>query len=97
MPAPKGHEPYEGGGRPKGSTNKNTAEIKDMIRGALNDAGGQKYLCSQAKSNPVAFMGLIGKIIPQDVRNQLDIGPTLEKILAEAYARRIGKSDNPLA
>lgn len=59
------------GGRKKGSGNKASVEIKDMIRGALNDAGGQKYLKAQSEKNPVAFMGLIGKIIPADVNAKL--------------------------
>lgn len=51
----------------KGRPNKVTAEIKDMIRGALEQAGGQDYLARQAEENPAAFMGLIGKILPKDV------------------------------
>jgi len=51
----------------KGKPNKVTAELKDMIRGALDDAGGQEYLALQAMENPSAFMGLIGKILPKDV------------------------------
>lgn len=58
-------------GRKKGSANKVTVEIRDMIRGALDDAGGRKYLKAQSKANPVAFMGLIGKIIPADVNAKL--------------------------
>jgi hypothetical protein len=38
-----------------------------MIRGALDDAGGQAYLAQQARENPAAFMQLIGKILPKDV------------------------------
>lgn len=56
-----------GPGRPKGLPNKVTGEIRDMIRAALEEAGGTKYLLNQAHENPVAFMGLIGKIIPKEV------------------------------
>ena len=35
-----------------------------MILGALNDAGGQKYLAEQAKENPGPFMALVGKVLP---------------------------------
>lgn len=69
MAAHKGHA--KAGGRKKGTQNKATAEIKDMIRGALDAAGGQDYLKRQSTDNPVAFMGLIGKIIPADVNNKL--------------------------
>ena len=58
--------PAKGGSR-KGIPNKNTAAIKDMIEGALQDAGGQAYLARQAEENPAAFMGLLGKILPKDV------------------------------
>lgn len=38
-----------------------------MITGALSAVGGQKYLEQQAVENPVAFMTLLGKIVPKDV------------------------------
>jgi hypothetical protein len=53
-----------GPGRPKGMANKKTKAIKDMIVAALDDVGGQAYFVKQARENPVAFLGLIGKIIP---------------------------------
>jgi len=56
-----------GKGRPKGSTNKATKAIKEMILGALDDAGGQEYLKRQAEENPTAFMTLIGKVLPMQV------------------------------
>ncbi|MGZ5031238.1 MAG: hypothetical protein ACXV8I_11675 [Methylobacter sp.] len=51
----------------KGIPNKVTKELKEMILGALDDAGGQKYLAAQAIENPSAFMTLIGKVLPKDV------------------------------
>lgn len=53
-----------GPGRPKGSQNKATKALKEMILGALDDAGGQEYLKKQAKENPTAFLTLIGKVLP---------------------------------
>ena len=53
-----------GGGTRAGKPNKNTAEIKDMILTALAGAGGVKYLQRQADENPVAFMALVGKVLP---------------------------------
>lgn len=55
------------GGRAPGTPNKITAELKDMIRGALDDAGGREYLKRQAIAEPVAFMTLLGKILPKEV------------------------------
>ena len=52
------------GGRQKGTPNKLTGELKAMILGALSNAGGQKYLEKQSRANPVAFMTLLGKVLP---------------------------------
>jgi len=59
--------PQPKGGSRKGKPNKTTAAIKDMIEGALQDAGGRAYLARQADENPSAFMGLLGKILPKDI------------------------------
>ena len=63
-----------GRGRPKGVTNKLTKTVKDMVIGALDDAGGQKYLAEQATKNPVAFMTLLGKVLPTQLTGPGD-GP----------------------
>lgn len=52
------------GGRQKGTPNKVTGELRGMVLGALDDAGGQAYLSEQAKKNPAAFMTLLGKVLP---------------------------------
>lgn len=59
-----------GGGSRKGVPNKHTADIKAMIVGALSAKGGQQYLEEQADKNPVAFMGLIGKVLPMQVTGE---------------------------
>lgn len=59
-----------GRGRKKGSPNKVTKSLKDMILGALDAAGGQQYLMDQAILNPNAFLTLIGKVLPSDMRVQ---------------------------
>lgn len=59
--------PNAGKGRPKGSPNKLTADVKAMILGALDKAGGETYLLEQAKANPNAFLTLIGKVLPKEV------------------------------
>ena len=55
------------GGRKKGTKNKVTTDVKSMILGALEAKGGVQYLQSQADENPVAFMTLIGKVLPMTV------------------------------
>jgi hypothetical protein len=59
-----------GAGRKKGVPNKVTGELKDMILGALSEAGGQQYLLERAKDNPVAFMTLVGKVLPYQVTGE---------------------------
>jgi hypothetical protein len=66
----KSNLPGPGPGRPKGSVNKATALIKDAVLDALAAAhpeGAAGYLKLQAEKNPVAFMGLIGKVLPLQV------------------------------
>lgn len=54
-------------GRPKGSQNKTTSLIKEMVLGALDKAGGEAYLLDQSRTNPTAFMTLLGRIMPTQV------------------------------
>ncbi|MBW9250228.1 MAG: hypothetical protein GJU72_14485 [Acidithiobacillus ferriphilus] len=56
-----------GPGRPKGSPNKITGNVKSMILGALDDLGGQAWLVEQAKADPRAFMSLLGRILPSEI------------------------------
>lgn len=71
-PVKKGRGGYRpGAGRKEGVPNKITSDIRNMIREALDSAGGMDYLKRQANENPVAFMGLIGKIIPKEVETTI--------------------------
>jgi hypothetical protein len=56
-----------GGGSRKGVPNKVTTELRSMILGALEAAGGQKYLQDQATENAPAFLALLGKTLPKDI------------------------------
>jgi len=68
MPAAKGTKPPAAGrGRKPGEKNKITRELRDMILGALDKAGGVDYLAAQAEKNPAAFMALLGKVLPLQV------------------------------
>lgn len=89
MPFEKGHK--SGGGRPKGSPNKHTAEIKECILEAGHRAGNKhgkdgmtSYLEHQAVENPTAFMGLIAKVIPSTTQGpNADGSMTLRFIMGE--------------
>lgn len=61
----RGSKPGERrGGRVKGTPNRTTTAIKDMIIAALDEAGGRDYLVAQSESNPTAFLSLVGKVLP---------------------------------
>lgn len=67
------------GGRAKGTPNKTTAALKDMILGALDEKGGVRYLSEQADKNPAAFMTLLGKVLPTQVTGE-DGGAVVHRI-----------------
>lgn len=86
MPAPKGTKPPNmGKGRPKGSKNKAPAELRAMVLGALDTAGGETYLAQQAVKQPAAFMALVGKCLPKDVN--LTAKVSLADLVRDARAR----------
>jgi len=41
-----------------------TLQLKEMILGALDAAGGLNYLKEQAEKNPGPFLALVGKVLP---------------------------------
>ncbi len=69
--------PKAGAGRKLGAKNKLQAELKEMILTALSDSGGVKYLVAQAKDNPVAFLALLGKIVPREVSANVNLDADL--------------------
>jgi hypothetical protein len=74
-------------GRPKGSPNKTTKALKEMIEGALEAKGGQAWLERQMDENPAAFLTLLGKTLPRDLNATVETGPNLAAILS-----KLGKS-----
>jgi hypothetical protein len=56
---------YKTSGRGKGTPNKLTRDLREMILGALADAGGRAYLAAQARKNPGSFLRLVGKLLPR--------------------------------
>lgn len=63
--------PNAGKGRPKGALNKVTSDLREMTLGALAEVGGQKYLAQQAIENPSAFMSLVGKLFPKEIKAEI--------------------------
>jgi hypothetical protein len=66
-----------GPGRKSGVPNKLTMDVKAAIEAAFKQAGGAEYLAKQAKENPQAFMTLLGKILPRDMKIDLPEGFSL--------------------
>lgn len=58
------------GGRQKGSPNKITKQLKDMILQALDESGGVEYLKQTALDHPTAFLTLVGKVLPLQVSGE---------------------------
>jgi hypothetical protein len=63
------------GGRVAGTPNRFSADLRQMILGALSDAGGREYLVRQADKNPAAFMVLVGKVLPTQMTGPDGDGP----------------------
>jgi hypothetical protein len=74
MAKPKGSA--KTGGRQKGTPNKLTAQLKEMILEAAEQAGGEggtvAYLKNQATANPGPFMALLGKVLPLQIAGDED-------------------------
>lgn len=70
-----------GPGRPKGSTNKATKELKEMILAALDHSGGVEYLVERANDprTASAFLTLIGKVLPMTIAGDPN-NPVLHQI-----------------
>ena len=68
------------GGRQKGSPNKLTKQLKDMILEALDESGGVEYLKQTAIDHPTAFLTLVGKVLPLQVTGS-DGGPLIVQVV----------------
>lgn len=71
-------------GRPAGEPNKITTDLRSMVLGALDQAGGETYLAMQAEESPAAFLALVGKCLPKDVN--LTAKLSLADLIKEARA-----------
>lgn len=60
--------PKSRGGRKHGHLNATTKDVKAKILKALDMVGGEKYLAQVARTHPAAFIALVGKVLPMQVR-----------------------------
>jgi hypothetical protein len=88
VPGNAGKQPK--GGSRKGVPNKATAQLKEMILGALDQAGGVDYLVSKANDprTASAFLSLIGKVLPMTIQGPGENGEHAFTVIE----RRIVKS-----
>lgn len=81
------------GGRQKGTPNKFSGELKQIVLNALENArahgqgrqGAQEYLTHQAKQNPKTFLTLIAKLLPSQITGK--DGGAIELKVQQAQAK----------
>lgn len=61
------------GGRQKGTPNKTTKALKDSIMEAFFAVGGAKYLKKVAKDDPKAFISLLGRVVPTEIKGEVSM------------------------
>lgn len=85
-----GRKPPEKRGSRKGVPNKTTKAIKDMIIGALADAGGQAYLtrCAKDPKLAVAFLGLVGRALPLQIAGDASAPITVQIVTLTSEAEQ---------
>tara|TARA_R110000737_G_C14282504_1_gene432531 strand:+ start:125 stop:472 length:348 start_codon:yes stop_codon:yes gene_type:complete len=75
-------------GRKKGSTNKITKDMREILMVSFQKAGGVDYLVKQSVESPVAYLGLLGKIVPSQVAVSVSHSLDLGQAMKEATIRR---------
>jgi hypothetical protein len=72
MAAPKGTMPPNAGrGRPRGSRNKITSTIKEALEASFDAIGGAEWLAQQAHQNSSAYLHLLGRLLPSELRAEI--------------------------
>ena len=86
----KGHPPYHGPGRPKGSQNQHTIEAKALARGLLNDKTYRQQLQARLRAGdagamePILWAYAFGK-----PKEQLEMNWHLEKLTDQELAQML--------
>jgi hypothetical protein len=100
----KGQAP--GPGRPPGSLNKTTMQLREAILGALEAAGGKEgsvgYLRRLAVENSSAFASLLGKVLPttlaaDESSGKLGVRMTFKRVIVWPDGRKEVEGVKPKA
>jgi len=67
-----GNRGKPGPGRPKGSKNKVTQCMRELMRESLDEVGGKAWLRNLAETQPKAYAALVAKIIPTEVKTTVE-------------------------
>lgn len=88
--------PQPKGGSRKGIPNRATKELKELILGALDKAGGEDYLLERAQDPKTqgAFLSLIGKVLPMQVTGE-NGGALVVKVMGLTSKEEQAKAWNP--
>lgn len=84
MPAPKGVSrviPNRSIGRPKGSVNKISQDVRSMILNVVDKVGGAERMQKWVESSPVAEQAFWTQVVPKVLPKDINVG---------------GQADNPL-
>jgi hypothetical protein len=65
---PTDAQPRRPRGRPKGSRNHITQDLREMGRMALEKLGGRDYLVDVGRKRPDVFMTFIGRLVPAETK-----------------------------
>jgi hypothetical protein len=60
-----------------------TLDMKSTIHKAFSELGGVKYLVRVGRSDPKTFIGLLGRIVPNEVRLDVQIALDLGAAMIE--------------
>jgi len=68
---PKGQK--KTGGAQKGSVHLHSQAVKNAVYEVFHKLGGKRYLKKIAEENPPLFLSLLAKLLPTEVRAELDV------------------------
>lgn len=75
------------GGRRNGTQNRFSVALKELMLQALSDACGAAYLTRQAENNLSAFMALVGRVLPLQVKDN-GADPVVTTVVKHVYEQK---------